>query len=149
VNRSKRIRNGRRLKAASPLVPGPGSRALPAEIMRRLLGPGRVGPTGLGFPRRFPLRVGVAGGRPIGPPHPAEADRSLPEKGSPGRWNKRISGRPPIFVQATPRLYDPATKRRCDSPPTIFFFFEGERNIIISLRIGLEDRSPRTWMTAR
>jgi hypothetical protein len=92
VKRSKRIRNGRRLKAASPLVPGPGSRALPAEIMRHLLFPGPVGPTGLGFPWGFPLLAGAAGGRPIGPPHPAEIGRSLQEKGSPGR----------CFLRATP-----------------------------------------------
>ena len=92
MNRSKRIRNGRRLKAASPLVPGPGSRALPAEIMRHLLFPGPVGPTGLGLPWRFPLLVGAAGGRLISPPHPAEIGRSLPEKGSPGR----------CFLRATP-----------------------------------------------
>jgi hypothetical protein len=84
--------NGRRLQAASPLVPGPGSRALPAEIMRRLLLPGPVWPTGLGFPWRLPFLVGATGGRPIGPTHPAEADRSPQEKGSPGR----------CFLRATP-----------------------------------------------
>jgi hypothetical protein len=53
VNRSKRMINGRHLKAALGPVPGPGLRALPAEIMRHLLFPGRVGPTGLGSPGWF------------------------------------------------------------------------------------------------
>jgi hypothetical protein len=65
-------------------VPGPGSRELPAEIRRHFLCPGQVGPTGLGFPRRSLHPVGATGGRLLGPPQPAEADRSLPEKRSPG-----------------------------------------------------------------
>jgi hypothetical protein len=64
---------------------GPGSRALPAEIMRPLPFPGPVGPTGPGSPRRFAIPVGATGDRPMGPPHPAEAGLSLPAKGSPGR----------------------------------------------------------------
>jgi hypothetical protein len=64
---------------------GPGSRALPAEIMRHHPLPGRVGQTGLGSMRRFAVRVGATGGRPMGPPHPAEAGLSLLEKGSPDR----------------------------------------------------------------
>ena len=71
---------------------GPGSRALPAETMRHLLFPGRVGPTGLGSPRPFAILVGATGGRPMGPPHPAEVGLSVPEKGSPGR----------CFLRATP-----------------------------------------------
>jgi len=44
-------------KGALRLLPGPGSRALPAEIMRHLLLSGLVGPTGLGSPWWFPPLV--------------------------------------------------------------------------------------------
>ena len=71
---------------------GPGSRTLPAEIMRRLPFPGPVGPTGLGSPRRFAIPVGATGGRPMGPPHPAEAGLSLQKRLPPGR----------CFLRATP-----------------------------------------------
>jgi hypothetical protein len=33
--------------------------------------------------------------------------------------------------------------------PTIFFFFEGERNIIFSLRYGLKSGVGGAWMMAR
>ena len=71
---------------------GPGSRALPAEIMRQLPFPGPGGPTGLGSPRRFEILAGATGGPPMGPPHLAEARLILQEKGSPGR----------CFLRATP-----------------------------------------------
>ncbi len=76
--------NQERVKALE-VFSGPGSRAWPAETMRHLLFPGPVGPAGPGLPWRFPLPAGAAGGRRIGPPHPAEAGPSLQEKGPPGR----------------------------------------------------------------
>ena len=71
---------------------GPGSKALPAEIMRQLPFPGPGGPTGLGSPRRLEILAGATGGPPMGPPHLAEARLILQEKGSPGR----------CFLRATP-----------------------------------------------
>ena len=71
---------------------GPGSKALPAEIMRQPPFPGPDGPTGLGSPRRFEILVGATGGPPMGPPQLAEARLILQEKGSPGR----------SFLRATP-----------------------------------------------
>jgi hypothetical protein len=78
---------------------------LPTETMRHLPFSGPVRPTGLERPRRLAILVGETGGRPIGPTHPAEADRSLPEKGSPGRCFPRATPLTPGHnIRMSPKL---------------------------------------------
>jgi len=102
---------GGHLKVAFHRVPGPGARTLRPKTMRHLLFHGAGGPTVripeegfLSLEGRPVDKTRLRADRPIGPPHPAEAGRSLQEEGQPGRCFLRTSSLPPGHDPGIPEM---------------------------------------------
>ena len=93
-------------------VPGPGARTFCAKTMRRLPLHGRGGQLKCGMQsaecEMAKRKVNNSEFRicqgPIGPPHPAEAGRSLQEEGQPGRCFLPRSSLPPGHNSSIPEM---------------------------------------------